>query len=239
MPRFRALIFFLFLALLGGVFFFFLYANRNYQRPPPASAVWSLPEKLIKIVSFDIQHSRQGNRAVLAEISRLNADFVLLQNVNKSDLTVLSEAFSSVPAIYHGSENLVGKSANWGNAIFSRYPVYEAGTVTAGKEPSFGVWATAVIGNCKFKIASIHLADSEVELAELLQAWRAIGAAPIIVGGDVAKQPAGSAEFPWRISSKSAGNNAELSHQAIFTSDQWKVIDAGASDRLVWVTIGR
>ena len=91
MPRFRSILFFVFLAILGGAFWFFLNANRNYQRAAPASAVWSAPEKSVRAVSFNVRHSEGGNGAVLRELSRLTSDFVLLQEVEKSDLTVLRE----------------------------------------------------------------------------------------------------------------------------------------------------
>src|SRR4051794_35197482 len=75
LPSPRALIFFLFLALLGGGFLLFLNANRNYQRPAPSSAVWSPPNRPIKIVTFNIHHSPHGNRAVLDQLATLNPDF--------------------------------------------------------------------------------------------------------------------------------------------------------------------
>lgn len=247
MPSPRALLFFLFLALLGGGFLIFLNANRNYQRPAPSSAVWSPSDKPIKIVTFNIHHSAQGNRAVFDQLARLNPDFILLQEVNKADLTALSEGYSSVPAIYHASENLGGKSTNWGSAILSKYPLYETGAIPTETGKSFGVWATAVIGDRKFKIASIHLAQStefRSELQQLLQSWRNANSPPIIIGGDFANSSVPS-QFPFNDPLKSLGKDHNSRHKTLFISPDWKPLDAGPSqstaqdDQPLWFTTGK
>lgn len=243
MPSPRALLFFLFLALLGGGFLLFLNANRNYQRPPPPSAVWSPPDKPIKIVTYNIHHSRGGNPLVPSQLAKLNADFILLQEVDKADLSELSESYSSVPAIYHASENLGGKSVTWGNAILSRYPLYETGIIPTETGKCFGVWATAVVGDHKFKIASIHLAqsnESHSELAQLLQSWRNAGSPTIIIGGDFANSDVTSS-FPWNNPLKLLGKDHVNQREALFISTDWKPLDAGPaqSDRPVWLTTGK
>lgn len=253
MPRIRFLLFFLFLILLGGVFLLLLNANRNYQRPPPPSAVWSPPDKALRVVSCNIQHGRRGNRAVLEEIGKLNADVVLLQEVEKSDLTVLSEMLGSTPAVYHASENLAGGHASWGNAILSRHPLYDAGAIPHPGGGSFGVWATAVVDNKKFKIACVHLAASEAgaaELAGLVQTWREIGSPPVVVGGDFSQ---GTAERNydlmtqhWVDALKALGEEGVTGRVDHFLlSKEWKAMEGGvvsldgSDHKLIWLVVGK
>lgn len=250
LPRFRSILFFVFLALLGGVFWFFLNANRNYQRPAPASAVWSAPENGVRVVSFNVRRGEGGNGAVLRELSKANADFVFLQEVEKSDLTVLSEGFSTVPPIYHASENIGGRGAKRGNAILSRYPLYDVGSIGAGD--SFGVWATAVVGERKFKIACVHTGEGEKaarEMGELFRGWRDAASPPMIAGGDfdpaAARQGIGEAIGSWR----DAVGNLQVSTSStrlnlILVSPGWSIVDRARKDamseqRPVWVTVGK
>src|SRR5258705_1323455 len=145
MPRTRTLLFFAFLLMFGGGFLALLYANRGPTRPPPASAVWSPPDRAIKIASYNILHNERGIDRVVAEIRKLDPDFVFLQEVERRDLSTMTQALGSLPAIYHASENLAGGSASWGNAILSKHRLYEAGTIPNPGGGSFGVWGAAAI----------------------------------------------------------------------------------------------
>jgi len=224
MPKTKSLLFFAFLVCFCGGFFALLYANRNYHRPPPASAVWSPPEKAIRIVSCNVLRNQASIDKVFDDIRKLEPDIVLLQGVEKSQLSQMTEALHTLPAIYHASENLGGGRASWGNAICSRYPLYEASTVPHTAGGSFGVWATVVVGNAKFKIASIHLAPAGAELGQLAQAWHDAGAPPIVIGGvfNQQQQPTSS---PWTASSKT-----------FFVSKAWKLTETGGiDDQPTWI----
>jgi endonuclease/exonuclease/phosphatase (EEP) superfamily protein YafD len=154
MPKNKSLLFFAFLVLFCGGFFALLYTNRNYHRPPPVSAVWSPPEKAIRIVCCNVRRNQATIDKVFDDIRKLEPDIVLLQEVEKTQLSQMTEALQTLPAIYHASENIGGPRVGWGNAICSRYPLY-AGSSVPQSGASLGVWATVVIGNAKFKVASI------------------------------------------------------------------------------------
>jgi endonuclease/exonuclease/phosphatase family metal-dependent hydrolase len=207
MPRTRSLIFFAFLILFCGGFLTLLFLNRNYQRPPPASAVWSPPDQPIRIVSYNILHNQRGIDSVLAEIQKLKPDVLFLQEVEKSDLSRMTEALGTLPALYHASENLAGPHASWGNAILSRHPLYDAGSIPNPGGGSFGVWATLSINDRKFKLANVHLSatwkatpanliesgnNRWKELSNLVNAWEEAGSPPLIVGGDFNQIPLGN-----------------------------------------------
>jgi endonuclease/exonuclease/phosphatase family metal-dependent hydrolase len=252
----RSLIFFGFLLVFGGVFFGLLYVNRHFQRPPPASAIWSPPERQVRIVSFNIQHCRRGTRVVIDELAKFKPDFVLLQEVEKSDLTILADSFGGAPAIYHASENLGGRRASWGNAILSLHPLYDAGTIPDTGSGSFGVWATAVVDNKKFKIASVHLAAGESgdkELSGLMENWRSAGSPPIIVGANF-ERAFSSLGHALMTKDWTDGLTALKRSIAIFTtaplsrsnylllSKDWQLIDGSVDDSLasdhqmIWIT---
>jgi endonuclease/exonuclease/phosphatase family metal-dependent hydrolase len=69
---------------------------------------------------------------------------------------------------------------------------------------SFGVWATAVVGGTKFKVACVHLSatwkanpahlvessnNRWKELSNLVKGWEEAGSPPIVVGGDLNQLP--------------------------------------------------
>jgi endonuclease/exonuclease/phosphatase family metal-dependent hydrolase len=226
MPSTKTSLFFAFLLVFCGVFFALLYANRNYHRPPPPSAVWSPPDKPIRIVSCNVQHNRRRIDKILDDLRKLEPDIVLLQGIEKSDLSPMTEALGTLPAIYHASENLGGRRASWGNAILSKYPLYDGSTVPSAADGSFGVWATAVVGNAKFKIVSLHLAPAGSELSQFAQSWQEAGAPPIIIGG-VFNQ--GATTHPW------AATGTKF-----LISKEWKSIETGGADgEPIWLLVGK
>jgi endonuclease/exonuclease/phosphatase family metal-dependent hydrolase len=233
MPKTKSLLFFVFLVCFCGGFFALLYANRNYHRPPPASAVWSPPEKAIRVVSCNLRRSQAEIDKVFDEIRKLEPDIVLLQGVDKTQLSQMTELLQTLPAIYHASENLGGQRASWGNAILSRYPLYEGSTVPRPTSGSYGVWATAVVGNTKFKIASTYLVTAGGELSQLAQAWQEVGSPPIVIGG-VFNQP--PTTQPWT----NAMRTRTLNDATFLISREWKPIATGGTgDQPIWIQAGK
>jgi endonuclease/exonuclease/phosphatase family metal-dependent hydrolase len=233
MPKNKSLVFFAFLVCFCGGFFALLYTNRNYHRPIPPGAVWSPPEKAIRIVCCNVRRNQATIDKVFDEIRKLEPDIVLLQEVEKTQLSQMTEALQTLPAIYHASENIAGQGTGWGNAICSRYPLYEGSSVPQTAGGSFGVWATAVVGNAKFKVASIYLAPAGHDLRQLVQGWQGIGAPPIVLGGIVNQQPT---THPWA----DALPVKHVRDTTILTSKEWKLIESGGSDdQPVWILAGK
>jgi endonuclease/exonuclease/phosphatase family metal-dependent hydrolase len=251
--------FFLFLLVLGGGFLALLFANRNYQRPPPAAAVWGAPERPVRFVSYNVLHNERGAAGVVEEIRKLRPDFVLLQEVERRDLSNMTEALGTMPAVYHASENLAGPRATWGNAILSTFPLYDVGTIPNPGGGSFGVWATAVVDGRKFKVANVHLsatwnanpahlvesgANRWKELTNFVAAWQGAGSPPIVVGGDFNQIPFGNnyglMTTHWADALKALGKDettfaAGLLRTRIdyfLVSKEWRALDGGvvASD---------
>src|SRR5436190_1939495 len=136
-------------------------------------------------------------------INKLQPDFVFLQEVESADVFEMAKQLGMEQTydvrLYHPSVNLAGPRASWGNVIFSKYPVYEAGSIPNPGGGSFGVWAVAVVDVKKFVVADVHLSatwnakPSHIkesgenryrELSNLAQAWRDRGSPPIIIAGD-------------------------------------------------------
>jgi endonuclease/exonuclease/phosphatase family metal-dependent hydrolase len=232
MPKTKSLLFFAFLVCFCGGFFALLYANRNYHRPPPASAIWSPPEKTIRVVSCNVRRNQATIDKVFDDIRKLEPDIVLLQEVEKSQLSQMTDALQTLPAIYHASENLSRRRESWGNAILSRHPLYEGSSVPQSGD-SLGVWATVVVGNAKFKVASIHLAPAGRDLTQLVQSWQEIGAPPIVLGGVVNQQPS---THPW--SEPLPPNYTK--DTTILISKEWKPIESGGmGDQPIWIQAGK
>jgi endonuclease/exonuclease/phosphatase family metal-dependent hydrolase len=200
MPRRTTIWFFVFLALFAGAFWVLMrFAARGAGSAPPASAVWGVPDRPVRVVSYNILHNQRGMGRVIEEIRKLDADFVLLQEVEREHVSEMTRELGSMPAVYHASENLAGGRASWGNAILSRHRLYEGRTIPNPGGGSFGVWATASIDGRKFRVACVHLSatykfnlahleESAVnrykELSNLAKAWEDEGRPPIVIGGD-------------------------------------------------------
>jgi endonuclease/exonuclease/phosphatase family metal-dependent hydrolase len=108
--------------------------------------------------------------------------------------------------VYHPSVNLAG-NASWGNAIVSKFPLYDAASIPNPGGGSFGVWAYAVVDNRKFMLACVHLSatwnakpahliessnNRFKELTHLRDAWTLGGSPPIVIGGDFNQLPMGN-----------------------------------------------
>ena len=203
------------LFVLGGVVLWGLFqAPRVVSPPAPATAEGGAPARPVRVASFNVLHLERGMDAVVSEIRALDPDFVLLQEIESRDVVALARALDMQrhhhPNAYERSANLAGRKATWGNVIFSKHPLYDAGPIPNPGGGSFGVWATTVVEGKKFIIANVHLSATwnanplhvkesgehrSKEIANLVGAWRERGSRPIIVGGDFNQIPLGNNYF--------------------------------------------
>src|SRR5687767_4374510 len=189
------------------------HAPPAYVHAPPTAQL-GVPERPVRFVSYNILHNQRGKDAILAEIQRLEPDFVLLQEVESRDVDEMARRLGMRSAyegrVYYPSENLAGRRASWGNAILSKHPLYEAQSIPNLGGGSFGVWAAAVVDGKKFHVACVHLSATwkasprhmqeqanrrHVELTNLVRAWGELVRAPIVVGGDFNQLPMGNNYF--------------------------------------------
>ncbi len=192
--------------MAGAVLFLFFHVPRS-ATPVPAEATLGVPDKPIRITSYNILHNRRGRDAVIHQIRLTKPDFVLLEELDGDDLREMSKQLGMDYQFYYPSENLDGEHATWGNAILARHPLYDARSIPNPGGGSFGVWAWSVIDNKKFMIACVHLsatwnanpkhiAESSnnryKEITNLKKAWKALNKPPIIVGGDFNQLPIGN-----------------------------------------------
>ncbi len=186
------------------------HAPPAYVYAPPTAQL-GVPDRPVRFVSYNILHNQRGKDAILAEIQRLEPDFVLLQEVESRDVDEMARRLGMRSAyegrVYYPSENLAGRRASWGNAILSKHPLYEAESIPTPGGGSFGVWAAAVVDGKKFYVGSVHLSATwrvsvshasaqayrrQGELRYLLGAWEADRKPPIVVGGDFNQLPLGN-----------------------------------------------
>jgi endonuclease/exonuclease/phosphatase family metal-dependent hydrolase len=193
-------------AMAGAMLFLFFHAARSAQ-PVPTEAVLGVPDKPVRVASYNILHNRRGRDAVVKQIQSIKPDFVLLQELDGDDLRDMSKQLGMDYQFYYPSENLDGEHATWGNAVIAKHPLYDARAIPNPGGGSFGVWAWTVIDNKKFMIACVHLsatwnanpkhiAESSnnryKEITNLKKAWEARNKPPIIVGGDFNQLPIGN-----------------------------------------------
>jgi endonuclease/exonuclease/phosphatase family metal-dependent hydrolase len=193
-------------AIAGAVLFLFFHAPRSAQ-PVPAEAVVGMPDKPIRIASYNILHNRRGRDRVVQQVQSIKPDFVLLQELDADDLREMSKQLGMEHQFYYPSENLDGQNANWGNAVISTHPLYDARSIPNPGGGSFGVWAWSVIDGKKFMIGCVHLsatwnanprhiAESSnnryKEITNMRRAWEALSKPPLILGGDFNQLPIGN-----------------------------------------------
>ena len=261
-------------ALGGAVLWGLFQAPRPTSPPAPAANGWGVPSRPVRVVSFNVLHLKRGFDAVVNEVRKVDPDFVLLQEVESRDVVGLARAFDMQryhhPNAYERSGNLDGPKSTWGNVIFSNHPLYDAGPISNPGGGSFGVWATSVIDGRKFVVANVHLSatwnanpahvkqsgeNRSKEIANLLNAWRARGSPPIVVGGDFNQIPFGNnyAAMTEHLNDALAtlGKN-DMTFRAgplytridyFLVSPEWRatnggIVATGASDhRLIWADV--
>src|SRR4051812_38864877 len=101
--------------------------------PAPADVKWGVPARRLRFVSYNILHDQRGMSGVVAEVKKLDPDFVLMQEVEYADVVGLASALGMQanfhPSLYYPSVNLAGPRSSWGNLILSRHPMYEGGSI--------------------------------------------------------------------------------------------------------------
>ena len=245
-------------ALGGAVLWGLFQAPRATSPPAPAVSGWGVPARPIRVASFNVLHLQRGFDGVVNDVRALNPDFVLLQEVESRDVVGLARALGMQqyhhPNAYERSSNLDGPKATWGNVIFSKHPLYDAGPIPNPGGGSFGVWATSVIDGHKFVVANVHLSATwnanpvhvkqsgeyrSKEIANLLNAWRGRGTPPIVVGGDFNQIPLGNnyAAMTEHFNDALAGlGKNDMTFGAgvlstridyVLTSPEWRAVDGG------------
>lgn len=246
---------------IGGVMLWGLFlAPRAVSPPAPREASWGVPRRPLRFVSHNILHNQRGIANVVAQISAIQPDFILLQEIESRDLIELAArlgmALHHHPRHYERSSNLAGRRATWGNFILSKHPLYDAGSIPNPHGGSFGVWATAVVDDRKFLIANVHLSatlNANHEFNALVKAWRDRGSPPIVIGGDFNGVSIDSNDsrmtrdfrdaLAWiGKSSPTRGDGAaRLRGDYFLCSNEWRpldggVVESGASDHdLIWI----
>jgi hypothetical protein len=183
------------LAVFGGFWF-----AKRASNPAPAQAKFGVPQRAIRVVSVDVKDAQLDQ--CIATINAIQPDIVLMQSVPTSEVGRVGEALHMSRAsepdgdVFYPAQNFDGPATPFGNAIYSRFPLFEGRSIP-NRGGSFGVWAVVVVDEAKLMVASIRATDStshvlgtqdanslrDTELAMLVRAHRQLGGPPIIIGG--------------------------------------------------------
>jgi hypothetical protein len=235
-----------------AVFAGFWFAKRS-SNPAPPSAKFALPSRTIRVVSLDAKNA-QLDRALDA-INSIKPDIVLLQNVPTSEVGRIGEALHMSRAeqsdgdVFYPAQNFEGPAATFGNAIYSRFPLFEGRSIP-NRGGSFGVWAVAVIGDAKIMVASVRTTDASSsvlgtqdakqsrasELSMFVRAHDELGAPPMIIGGVFGEMDASKGTSFMHFGQ----SVAEHEHQRLFAfaSDaHWQIVQVRVPDDLAGIAI--
>jgi hypothetical protein len=174
-------------------------APRSADRAPDVPM--APPRRTLRIVSINLRGRLETGESVGRWLKQSDADVYLVQGVRTGDVESIGKQLGmSRPGgcVFYPAQNLAGPSAPFGNAIFSRFPMYESRSIPS-RGGSFGVWAVVVVDDVQFLLASIDTTDSEAavgrgasadverakELTMLADAFAATRQAIAIVGAHV------------------------------------------------------
>src|SRR3954454_24207944 len=186
--------------IFGGVMMAILFrAPRAADRAPEVPM--GVPRRTLRIVSINVRGRAENGEAIARWLKPIDADVYMLQGVRVGDVDVIGKQLGMTRAggdVVYPAQNLAGPSAPFGNAIFSRFPLYESRSIPA-RGGSFGVWAVIVVDDVQFLVASIDTTDKEAaegrgasadyerlkELTMLTEAFEATRQQLVLVGAHV------------------------------------------------------
>lgn len=181
------------IVLIVGIFVFagalllILFKAPRMTDTAPSTARWGAPAEPIRVMNVHLAGDDPAVDSIAKLAATFKADVVCVQGIRIEQVETLGKALGMSRAggdVYYPAQNHGGASAPFGNAIYSRFPLYESRSVPS-KAGSFGVWATAVAGDVKFVIASTDFSDdADTRAAEariLVRAWRELDSPPMIV----------------------------------------------------------
>ena len=174
-------------ALGGAVLWGLFLAPRN--RPPSAPAVpWGTPVRPLRFVTIDLGGASVDDGGdLVADLRKLDPDFVLVQNVRFNDVLPLAEglgmAKSFHPRLFQRPDPRAKDAP--GDVILSIHPLYDARPVAVLPDPDIregsGVRAVAVVDRVKFVVVSGVGATDQTR--RVLEAeLRREGSPPTVVG---------------------------------------------------------
>ena len=98
----------------------------EYSAASPAGVPWGVPGRAVKIASFNTLSNERGEGRVLAELRAMDADYLLLQEVQEKDVAGMAEAlgmkFQYVAATFPPDPNVKAGSKSRGSAISTNFP---------------------------------------------------------------------------------------------------------------------
>lgn len=147
---------------------------------PLATQPVDVPNRKLRFISCDATRHRLQNDLVLAALRGLSPDFLLVQNIEASDIAAIAAELHMSPAFRPADPG-----GSWGFAIFSNRPLTD---VTALPDASGhdGFRAACMIDRRKMLVATVCIkshGDVIDEGKELTSAWRSGGPTPLVLGG--------------------------------------------------------
>lgn len=171
--------------------------------PAPANARFGAPPRSIRVISANVANI-ELDRAIAA-INNSGADIVMLQGVATVDVERvgraigMSRATQKADDVFYPAQNFAGPAAPFGNAIYSRWQLYEGRSIP-NRGGSFGVWGVVIVDGTKFMLACVSPTDSSSqvlagqtaddvrrnELAMLIRAYEELDRPPMLLAGKFA-----------------------------------------------------
>ena len=147
----------------------------------PTEAASKVPDQMLRFIACDVRGRHLQDEPVLAEIKRLNPDYLILQNLEEPDSRALANVLQMHAAFGAGlAQSASPPIAQYGNCVLSKQ-------MLSPPQPAagIGIWTMSQVGNKSFLIGSIIASSAGSQWAgnELLADWQKRGSPPIVVAG--------------------------------------------------------
>jgi hypothetical protein len=177
--------------IAGGIFVGGLWFVSRQMSPTYLMAELGTPSRTMRVASRNVEYSYRRIDELVEQVRSLDPppDFLMVQKIGRKEAHELAQALDmrhggTVQMFYTLNEPMTAGQP--GNAILSKWPLYQGRTMVKGHPRQFGIFAEAVVEGKRFLLGCWDLAatnEAAREASAMLEAWRAAGEPPMIVAG--------------------------------------------------------
>ena len=170
--------------LMLGLIGLLVLAMKRLPRPQagaiPQEPASNVPDQKLRFVVCDVRGHHLQDEPVLKTIAAIHPAFLVLLNVEQSDVLALGERLR-MRSVFHPASGSAGSAGRaLGECVLSEYPLSAA-------EPAaeIGMWTSSEVAARKFMIAAISVpaVAASASTEQLLTDWQQRGSPPFVLAG--------------------------------------------------------
>ena len=186
--------------VLGGGVLWGLFEAPKARSPASPVLAWGAPTRPVRFVALDFGGQGGVSAALTRQVTALDPDYVLIQNIRFDDVLPLAEALGMArsyhPALFQRADPR-SKDAP-GDLLLSKHALYDARPIALDPDPQYahmrGVEAVAVADGYRFKIVS-GIGATDASLRALDLARQRMGSRPIVLATGFVRAAKGEGQY--------------------------------------------